>query len=142
MNLMTPVQRTFTRGNYTGHWIDDKASDRADYIEEVTGFPPPDGSGSLEILFKGVCETVLVDKVEHVAERVFNNYCEPDWHQLAEEALGDYLKDGVPFSSGLKAVADNDRHIQIDVYVVRKILHSLLVGEGYDPWDFSEFDEI
>ena len=51
MNLMTPVQRTFTRGNYTGHWIDDKASDRADYIKEVTGFPP-DGSGSLEILFK------------------------------------------------------------------------------------------
>ncbi len=56
--------------------------------------------------------------------------------------MGDYLKGGVPFSSGLKAVADNDRHIQHDVYVVQKILHSLLVGEGYDPRDFSEFDEI
>ena len=142
MNLMTSVQRTFTRGNYTGHWIDDKASDRADYIEEVTGFPPPDGSGSLEILFKGESETMLVDKAEHAAERVFNNYCEPDWHQLAEEILGDYLKDGVPFSSGLKVVADNNRNIQHDVYVVRKILYSLLVGEGYDPRNFSEFDGI
>ena len=142
MNLMTPVQRTFTRGNYTGHWIDDKASDRADYIREVTGFPSPDGSGSLEILFKGERETVLVDKAEHSAERVFNSCCKPDWHQLAEKILGDYLKDGVPFSSGLKAVADNDRHIQHDVYVVRKILHSLLVDAGSDPQDFSEFDEI
>ena len=85
---MTPVQRTFTRGNYTGHWIDDKASDRADYIKEVTGFPPPDGSGSLEILFKGECETVLVDKAEYAAERVCNNSCEPDWHQLVKEILG------------------------------------------------------
>ena len=142
MNLMTPVQRTFTRGNYTGHWIDDKASDRADYIKEVTGFPPPDGSGSLEILFKGERETVLVDEAEHAAERVFNNYCEPDWHQLAEAILGDNLKDGVPLSFGLKAVADNDRHIQHDVYVVRKILHSLLVDAGYDPRDFSGLDEI
>ena len=85
---------------------------------------------------------MLVDTAEHAAERVFINYCEPDWRQLAEEILGDHLKDGVPFSSGLKAVADNGRHIQHDVYVVRKILHSLLVGEGYDPRDFSEFDEI
>ena len=142
MNLMTPIQRTFTRGNYTGHWIDDKASDRADYIKGITDFPPPDGSGSLEILFKGGRETVLVDKAEYAAERVFNNYCEPDWHQLAEEILAGHLKGSVPFSFGLKAVADNDRHIQHDVYLVRKILHSLLVGEGYDPQDFSEFDEI
>ena len=142
MSLMAPVQHTFTRGNYTGHWIDDKASDRADYIKEVTGFPPPNGSGSLEILFKGERETVLVDKAEHAAEKVFNKYCEPDWRQLAEEILGDYLKDGVPFSAGLKAIADNDRYIQHDVYSVLKILHSLLANEGYNPRDFSEFDEI
>ena len=75
MNLMTSVQRTFyTRGNYTGHWIDDKASDRADYIKEVTSFPPSDGSGSLEILFEGERKIVLVDKAEHVAERIFINY--------------------------------------------------------------------
>ena len=139
---MTPVQLTFTRGNYTGHWKDDTTTERADYIKDVTGFPPPQGSGSLQILFKGKEEIVLVDKAEHAAEKVFNNYCEPDWHQLAEEALGDYLKDGVPFSSGLKAVADNDRHIQHDVYVVRKILYSQPVDEGYDSRGFSEFDEI
>jgi hypothetical protein len=85
---------------------------------------------------------VLADKAEYVAERVFINYCEPDWHQLAEEILGDYLKDGVPFSFDLKSVADNDCHIQHDLYVVRKILRSLLVGTGYDPRDFSEFDKI
>ena len=42
----------------------------------------------------------------------------------------------------LKSVADNDCHIQHDLYVVRKILRSLLVGTGYDPRDFSEFDKI
>ena len=63
-------------------------SDRADYIKGITGFPPPDGSRSLEILFKGERETVLIDKAEYAAERVFNNYCEPDWHQLVKEILG------------------------------------------------------
>ena len=137
---MAPVQRTFTRGNYTGHWIDDKASDRADYIKEVTGFPPPDGSGSLEILFKGERETVLVDEAEHAAERVFNNYCEPDWHEMAEAIFSAYQRGGTPFSDGLKAVAENERHIEHDVFMVRKVLKDLLVEQGFDPRSFGEFE--
>ena len=120
------MQHTFHRGAYTGNWVEDSS-----------------GSGSLTILFKDKLEIVLHDKAEHAAEKAFNDYCEalavfPDWHQLAEEILGDYEKNGTPFSSGLKAIADNDRHIQHDVHMVRKILHSLLLREGYDTREFSE----
>lgn len=125
------IQLTFVRGNYSGVWREDHPDSR---------------SGSLEILFKGKQEIILHDQAEHAAEKAFNDYCEalavfPDWHQLAEEILGDYEKNGTPFSSGLKAIADNDRHIQHDVHMVRKILHSLLLREGYDTREFSEFDD-
>ena len=135
------MQLTFHRGNFTGHWVEDKQTERAEYIKEVTGFPPPDGSGSLKILFKGEEEIVLVDKAEHTAQKVFDNYCEPDWDQMAEAILGAYQKGDTPFSAGLTAVADNERHIEHDVFVVRGILKDLLVGAGYDPKEFSEFDD-
>jgi len=137
---MTPVQRTFERGNYTGHWIEDPETALTQAIAARHELPLG-GSGSLQILFKGEEEIVLVDKAEHSAQKVFDNYCEPDWQEMAEAILSAYQRGGTPFSEGLKAVGDNERHIQHDVYVVRKILHSLLVAQGIDPQDFSEFDK-
>ena len=131
------MQLTFHRGHDTGHWVEDSA----EYIKEVTDFPPPDGSGSLKILFKGEAEIVLVDKAEHTAQKVFDNYCEPDWDQMAEAILGAYQKGDTPFSAGLTAVADNPRHIEHDAFVVRGILKDLLVEGGYDPREFREFDD-
>ena len=46
------MQLTFERGNYTGHWVEGS---------------PGSGSGSLEILYKGVQEVVLHDKAETAA---------------------------------------------------------------------------
>ena len=106
-------QLTFQRGNYTGHWVE--------------GSP---GSGSLEILFKGKLEATLYDKAEHAAEKVFTIYVEPDHHHLAEQIVDAFLHKDVAISDGLKAVADDDRHIQHDVYVVRQILESLKTNEG------------
>ena len=120
------IQLTFVRGNYSGIWREDHPGSR---------------SGSLQILFKDKEEIVLVDKAEHAAQKVFNNYCEPDWHEMAEAILSAYQRGGTPFYDGLEAVADNPRHIEHDVYVVRKILKDLLVGQGFDPGEFSEFDE-
>ena len=134
------MQLTFHRGNYTGHWVEDEPDDLGNYLDEI--FDSSSGSsGSLKILFKGEEEIVLVDKAEHTAQKVFDNYCEPDWHQMAEAILGAYQKGDTPFSAGLTAVADNPRHIEHDVFVVRGILKDLLVGAGYDPKEFSEFDD-
>ena len=119
------IQLTFVRGNYSGVWREDHPDSR---------------SGSLEILFKGKQEIILHDKAEHAASIVFFNYVTPDHHQLAEQILDNYLLKSQPFSDGLKTVGEDDRHIQHDVYAVRKIVKSLLIGQGYDPSEFSEFD--
>ena len=134
------MQLTFHRGNYTGHWIEDPETDLSKAIAARHDLPLG-GSGSLKILFKGEEEIVLVDKAEHTAQKVFDNYCEPDWHQMAEAILGAYQKGDTPFSAGLEAVAANERHIEHDVFVVRGILKDLLVEGGYDPREFSEFDD-
>ena len=120
------IQLTFVRGNYSGVWREDHPDSR---------------SGSLEILFKGKQEIILHDKAEHAASIVFFNYVTPDHHQLAEQILDNYLLKNHPFSDGLKTVGEDDRHIQHDVYAVRKIVKSLLIGQGYDPSEFSEFDQ-
>ena len=60
---------------------------------------------------------------------------------MAEAILGAYQKGDTPFSAGLRAVADNERHIEHDVFVVRGILKDLLVEQGYDTTKFSEFDD-
>ena len=134
------MQLTFNRGNFIGNWVEDEPDDLGNYLDEILD-SPPGSSGSLQILFKGEEEIVLVDKAEHTAQKVFDNYCEPDWHQMAEAILGAYQKGDTPFSAGLTAVADNERHIEHDVFVVRGILKDLLVGAGYDPKEFSEFDD-
>ena len=134
------MQLTFNRGNFIGNWVEDEPDDLGNYLDEI--FDSSSGSsGSLRILFKGEEEIVLVDKAEHTAQKVFDNYCEPDWHQMAEAILGAYQKGDTPFSAGLTAVADNERHIEHDVFVVRGILKDLLVKGGYDPREFSEFDD-
>jgi len=134
------MQLTFNRGNFIGNWVEDEPDDLGNYLDEI--FDSSSGSsGSLRILFKGEEEIVLVDKAEHTAQKVFDNYCEPDWDQMAEAILGAYQKGDTPFSAGLTAVADNPRHIEHDVFVVRGILKDLLVGAGYDPREFSEFDD-
>ena len=138
---MTAVQQTFTRGNYTGHWSEDPETDLSRTIAARSN-SPLGGSGSLQILFKGKEEIVLVQKAEHAAEKVFNVYCEPDWHDLAEKIWADYKSTGAPLSDSLKAVGDDDRHIEHDVYVVRKVLRDLAVSEGHDPQDFSELSEV
>ena len=134
------MQLTFHRGGYTGNWIEDPETDLRRAISDRHDLPQG-GSGSLRILFEGKEEIVLHDKAEHAAQKVFNNYCEPDWHQLAEAILSAYQKGGTPFSDGLKAVGDNERHIEHDVFVVRGILKDLLVEQGFDPSEFSEFDD-
>ena len=134
------MQLTFNRGNFIGNWVEDEPDDLGNYLDEI--FDSSSGSsGSLRILFKGEEEIVLVDKAEHTAQKVFDNYCEPDWDQMAEAILGAYQKGDTPFSAGLTAVADNERHIEHDVFVVRGILKDLLVGAGYDPKEFREFDD-
>ena len=136
------MQITFHRGNYTGHWVEDKGTARAEYIKEVTGFYPPNGSGSLEILFKSEREIVLHDKVGHTAEKVLTNYVEPNHHHLAEQIVDTFLQKDVPLSAGLKAVGKDDRHIEYDVNVVRGIMKTLMINEGYDPRDLSVFDFV
>ena len=134
------MQLTFNRGNFIGNWVEDEPDDLGNYLDEI--FDSSSGSsGSLRILFKGEEEIVLVDKAEHTAQKVFDNYCEPDWDQMAEAILGAYQKGDTPFSAGLTAVADNPRHIEHDVFVVRGILKDLLVEGGYDPREFREFDD-
>ena len=134
------MQLTFNRGNFIGNWVEDEPDDLGNYLDEI--FDSSSGSsGSLRILFKGEEEIVLVDKAEHTAQKVFDNYCEPDWDQMAEAILGAYQKGDTPFSAGLTAVADNPRHIEHDVFVVRGILKDLLVEGGYAPREFSEFDD-
>ena len=123
------MQLTFHRGNYTGHWVEDEPDDLGNYLDEILDSPPV-SSGSLEILFKGKCEAILPDTTEHAAEKVFTNYVEPDHHHLAEQIVDAFLHKDVAISDGLKAVADDDRHIQHDVYVVRQILESLKTNEG------------
>ena len=134
------MQLTFNRGNFIGNWVEDEPDDLGNYLDEI--FDSSSGSsGSLRILFKGEEEIVLVYKAEHTAQKVFDNYCEPDWDQMAEAILGAYQKGDTPFSAGLTAVADNPRHIEHDVFVVRGILKDLLVEGGYDPREFREFDD-
>ena len=134
------MQLTFHRGNYTGHWVEDPETDLSRAVSATYNLAWG-GSGSLKILFKGEEEIVPVDKAEHTAQKVFDNYCEPDWRQMAEAILGAYQKGDTPFSAGLTAVADNERHIEHDVFVVRGILKDLLVEGGYDPREFREFDD-
>ena len=119
------IQLTFVRGNYSGIWREDHPGSR---------------SGSLQILFKDKEEIVLVDKAEHAAQKVFNNYCEPDWHQMAAAILSAYQRGGTPFYDGLEAVADNPRYIDLGSLLVLLILKVLLVEEGYDLRTFGEFE--
>jgi|TARA_R110002020_G_scaffold443124_3_gene654351 hypothetical protein len=119
------LQKTFTRGNYEGVWIADTSDAK---------------SGSLRILFKGAEEIVLHDKAEHAAEQVFKTYAEPDWHALADVVFDNYVKSDVSFADSLKAIADDERHIPHDLYVVKEILKDIFAREGYDKSDFSIFD--
>ena len=68
------MQLTFQRGNYTGHWVEGS---------------PGSGSGSFEILYKGVQEIVLHDKAETAAEIGFTNYATPDTRQIAQDLVDD-----------------------------------------------------
>ena len=116
-------------------------------IPEETGSPPSGAdyvggrSGPLEILYKGVQEIVLHDKAEHAAEKVFTNYVTPDHQHMAEEIFYNFTARNISMARGIKAIAKDNRHIQHDVYVVRKILRSLLVGQGYYPGNYPELDD-
>ena len=133
-------QLTFQRGNYTGNWVEDEPTELTKLIEGVHDLLPG-GSGSLQILFKGIQEIVLHDKAEHAAEKVFTNYVTPDHHHLAEEIFYKFTATNISMAGGIKAIAEDDRYIQHDVYVVRKILRSLLVGQGYYPGNYPELDD-
>ena len=67
------TQLTFQRGNYTGNWVEDEPAELSNPMGAVHGLPSS-GSGSLQILYKGVEEIVLHDKAEYAAENVFTNY--------------------------------------------------------------------
>ena len=134
------MQLTFHRGGYTGNWVEDPETDVGRAISEATGLPAG-GSGSLHILFKDKEEIVLVDKAEHAAQKVFNNYCEPDWHHIAEGIWDHYKRSGQSLSSQLKAVAEHERHIEHDAYEVGLILKTLATRDGYDPTDLDQFDD-
>ena len=133
------MQLTFHRGNYTGHWIEDTETDLSRAVS-ATYKLAWGGSGSLEMLFKGKCEAILPNTAEHAAEKVFTNYVEPDHHHLAEQIVDNFLHNDVPLSVGLKTVMKDDRHIQDDGDVVRRIMKSLIANEGYDPSELSVFD--
>ena len=138
------MQLTFQRGNYTGHWVEGS---------------PGSGSGSLEILFKGVQEIVLHDKTETAAEIGFINYATPDTRQIAQDLVDDLTdKNGLPqhypelvargisdppqrlskggFDFALSLL--RDKYVQDDVDAVRRHVITLLQGQGFDT---SEFDD-
>ena len=131
------IQKTFIRGNYTGHWVKDSNNEPQQMIRKKAD-SSLGRSGSLKILFKGKEEVVLHDKAEHVAEKVFAIYVEPDWHALADAIFDDYIETGVSFSQSLKIIADNERHIEHDVYMVKKILTDIFAREGFDAADIEK----
>ena len=133
------VQLTFHRGNYTGNWIEDEPTKLSKLVDEVHNLPPG-RFGSLEILYKGVQEIVLHDKAEHAAEKVFTDYATPNHQHMAEEIFYKFTATNVSMDAGIRSIAEDDRYIQHDVHVVREILKSLLVGQGYYPGNFPELD--
>ena len=90
------MQLTFHRGNYTGHWVEDKQTERAENIKEVTGFYPPGGSSSLRIFFNDKEVTHLHDVTEKTAETVFTDYVRPDTQEIAERIYSDLTNKGSP----------------------------------------------
>ena len=111
------LQRTFTRGNYIGNWSEE--------------------TGSLRILFKGKEEAILHDKTEDAAEKMFLIYVEPDWHSLADVVFDNYMKSGIPFSQSFKTIGEDERHIEHDVYMVKKVLKDIFAREGFDEGDIE-----
>ena len=133
------TQLTFQRGNYTGIWVEDEATELTELLQYFHDLPPG-GSGSLEILYKGVQEIVLHDKAEHAAEKVFLSYVIPDHHHMAEEIFYKFTATNVPMAHGINVISEDDRYIQHDVHVVREILQTLLMEQGYEPRNFPELD--
>jgi len=121
-------QKTFVRGNYTGHWVENP--------EKANSSPAK--SGSLHILFNGKEEIILYDKAEHLIEKVLEDYMEPDWHALADLVFDNYIKSKASFAHGLKTIADDDRHTPQDVYMVKKILKDIFAREGFDEGDIEK----
>ena len=131
------IQKTFIRGNYTGYWVKDPNNELQQMIRKNAD-SSLGRSGSLKILFKGKEEVVMHDKAEHVAEKVFAIYVEPDWHALADTIFEDYIESGISFAQSLKIIADNERHIEHDVYMVKKILTDIFAREGFDAADIEK----
>jgi transcriptional/translational regulatory protein YebC/TACO1 len=131
------IQKTFIRGNYTGHWLEDPNNELQQMTHEKAG-SSLGRSGSLKILFKGKEEVVLYDKAEHVAEQIFAIYVEPDWHALADVMFDNYIKHGISLAKSLKIIADDERHIEHDVYMVKKILTDIFAREGFDAGDIEK----
>ena len=131
------IQKTFIRGNYTGHWVKDPDNELQQMIRKKAD-SSLGRSGSLKILFKGKEEVVLHNKTEHVAEKIFAIYVEPDWHALADVMFDNYIASGVPFAQSLKIIADDERHIEHDIYMVKKILTAIFAREGFDAADIEK----
>ena len=118
------MQLTFHRGHYTGHWVEGS---------------PDSGSGSLEILYKGVRKITFRDTNESVAETVFVDYVFPIPHEIAQDIV-DHLTShqGIDYQNALQsAIADYGLRPD-DIDSVKQHLRTLLQADGFDTSELGE----